>query len=306
MVPLLAGSNWGTNVTVQGFTAGPDTDSHSNYNEIGPGYFSTLGIPLIAGREFSDADRLGGAKVAIVNEAFAKKFGIDGKAVGMLMKQGGHGALDMEIVGLVQDAKYSEVKDAVPPLFFMPYRQDANIGAMSFYVRTAIEPGQFLKSVNTIVSKVDPNLPVEELKTMPQQARENVFLDRLISTMSAAFASLATLLAAIGLYGVLAFTVAQRTREFGLRMALGAQGSNVKALVMKQVALLAAVGGAAGLGLAWAIGGAAESQLYGMKGHDPAVFTTAFVVLGLVALGAGYIPARRASRVDPMKALRWE
>ena len=308
MVPLLAGSNWGTNVSVQGFTSGPDTDSHSNYNEIGPQYFSTLGVPLIAGREFSDSDRLGGAKVAIVNEAFAKKFGIEGKAVGTLMKQGSGGALDMQIVGLVQNAKYSEVKEAVPPLFFLPYRQDENIGAMSFYVRTAIEPGQFLKSVNTIVAKVDPNLPVEELRTMPQQVRENVFLDRLISTMSAAFASLATLLAAIGLYGVLAFTVTQRTREFGLRMALGAQGSNVKGLVLKQVALLALVGGAAGLGLAWVIGGVAESeeQLFGMKGHDPVVFAAAFIVLGLVALGAGYIPARRASRVDPMQALRWE
>jgi ABC-type antimicrobial peptide transport system permease subunit len=133
-----------------------------------------------------------------------------------------------------------------------------------------------------------------------------VFLDRLISTMSAAFASLATLLAAIGLYGVLAFTVTQRTREFGLRMALGAQGSNVKGLVLKQVALLAVVGGVVGLGLAWFIGGAAESQLFEMKGHDPVVFGAAFVVLSVVALGAGYIPARRASRVDPMKALRWE
>ena len=224
------------------------------------------------------------------------------------MKQCGDGPLDIEIVGLVQNAKYSEVKDAVPALFFTPYRQDERIGSMSFYIRTAIEPSQFLKSVNTIVSRVDPNLPVEELKTMPQQVQENVFLDRLISTMSAAFATLATLLAAIGLYGVLAFTVSQRTREFGLRMALGAQGSNVKGLVLKQVAILALVGGTIGLAMAWAIGGIAESeeQLFGMKGHDPLVFTAAFVVLSLVALGAGYIPARRASRVDPMRALRWE
>jgi len=308
MVPLLAGSNWGTSVSVQGFEAGPDTDSHSNYNEVGPGYFSTLGVPLIAGREFTEADRLGGAKVAVVNEAFAKKFGLEGKAVGTLMKQGSGGALDIQIVGLVQNAKYSEVKDAVPALFFTPYRQDDRIGSMSFYVRTAIEPGQFLRSINTIVSKVDPNLPVEELKTMPQQVRENVFLDRLISTMSAAFASLATLLAAIGLYGVLAFTVSQRTREFGLRMALGAQGANVKGLVLKQVAWLAVIGGLAGLAMAWGIGSVAESneQLFGMKGHDPVVFAAAFVVLGVVALGAGYLPARRASLVDPMTALRWE
>ncbi|MBK9241175.1 MAG: ABC transporter permease [Acidobacteria bacterium] len=118
MVPLLAGSNWGTSVNVQGFKNGPDIDNHSNYNEVGPDYFSTLGVPLIGGREFTASDRLGGPKVAVVNQAFAKKFGIEGKAVGTLMKQGGDGPLDIEIVGLVQNAKYSEVKDAVPALFF--------------------------------------------------------------------------------------------------------------------------------------------------------------------------------------------
>jgi predicted permease len=309
LVPVLAGSSWGTDVGVQDFKAGPDIDSNSRFNEVGPGYFSTLGIPLIAGREFTRADRLGAAKVAIVNEAFAKKFGIERTAIGTLMKQNGaDGTLDMEIVGLVQNSKYSDVKDEVPAVFFIPYRQDERIGFLTFYVRTAADPAPFLKSIGTIVSKVDPSLPVEDLKTMPQQVRENVFMDRLISTMSAAFAGLATLLAAIGLYGVLAFTVTQRTREFGLRMALGADARNVRGLVLKQVAFLAVVGGALGLAIAWAIGGLAESreQLFGMKGHDPVVFTAAFVVLGLVALGAGYLPARRASRVDPMTALRWE
>jgi predicted permease len=309
LVPVLAGNSWGTDVGVQGFKGGPDVDSNSRFNEIGAGYFSTLGVPLIAGREFTTSDRLGTVKVAIVNQAFAKKFGIERTAVGTLMRQNGSsGPLDMEIVGLVQNSKYNSVKDEVPPLFFIPYRQDEHIGFLTFYVRTAAEPTQFLKSLGTTVSKVDPNLPVEDLRTMTEQVKENVFMDRLISTMSAAFACLATLLAAIGLYGVLAFTVTQRTREFGLRMALGADGRNVRGLVLKQVALLAIVGGIVGLGMAWAIGGLAESkeQLFGLKGHDPLVFTAAFVLLGLVALGAGYLPARRASRVDPMTALRWE
>jgi len=166
----------------------------------------------------------------------------------------------------------------LPALFFTPYRQDERIGSMSFYVRTAIEPGQFLRSVKTIVSKVDPNLPVEELKTMTQQVRENVFLDRLISTMSAAFATLATLLAAIGLYGVLAFTVSQRTREFGLRMALGAQGSNVKGLVLKQVGLLALAGGTIGLGLAWAIAGVQGSRGPGVQGRRLSLPAADFLV----------------------------
>jgi len=141
---------------------------------------------------------------------------------------------------------------------------------------------------------------------MPQQVKENVFRDRLISIMSAAFAVLATLLAAMGLYGVLAFTVTQRTREFGLRMALGADGANVRGLVLKQVGVMAVIGGVIGLTMAWGIGGAAESQLFEMKGHDPVVFAASLATLGLVALAAGFVPALRASRVNPMKALRWE
>jgi predicted permease len=307
MVPLLAGSNWGTDVRVQGFQSGPDIDSNSRLNAVGPGYFSTLGIPLISGREFLPSDRQDGRPVAIVNEAFAGKFGLGREAVGKLMgRSGSSGELDIEIVGLVQDAKYSEVKGAIPPLFFTPYRQDPRIGSISFYVRTAIQPEQFLQTITRVVGQLDPDLPVEELRTMPQQVRENVFLDRFISTLSAAFAVLATLLAAIGLYGVLAYTVSQRTREFGLRMALGADGANVRSLVLKQVGLMAIIGGVIGLVMAYFIGTGAESQLFEVRGHDPIVFGGAFVLLGVVALGAGLLPALRASRIDPMKALRWE
>ncbi|MDA1306546.1 MAG: ABC transporter permease [Acidobacteria bacterium] len=307
LVPLLAGSNWGTDVRVQGFESGPDIDSNSRLNTVAPDYFSTLGIPLIAGREFTTADRLGARKVAIVNEAFADKFKLGRDAVGKLMgESGSSGELDMEIVGLVQNAKYSEVKGAIPPLFFSPYRQDESIGSISFYIRTEIAPEQFLRTIPALVSALDPDLPLEELRTMPQQVRENVFLDRLISTMSASFAILATLLAAIGLYGVLAYTVSQRTREFGLRMALGADGAGVRALVLKQVAVMAAVGGVIGLGLAWWIGREAQSQLFEVQGHDPAIFALSFVLLGVVALTAGFLPALRASRIAPMKALRWE
>lgn len=307
MVPLLAGSNWGTDVRVQGFQSGPDIDSNSRFNSVAPDYFKTLGIPLIAGREFTTSDRQDGRLVAIVNEAFAEKFKLGREAVGSLMgRSGSSGDLDIEIVGLVQNAKYSEVKGAVPPLFFTPYRQDSRIGSIAFYVRTAIVPEQFMRTVPALVAELDRDLPVEELRTMPQQVRENVFLDRLISTMSAAFAILATLLAAIGLYGVLAYTVSQRTREFGLRMALGADGPSLRGLVLRQVGLMALIGGVLGLVMAYYIGQAAESQLFEVAGHDPIVFASAFIVLGIVALGAGFVPALRASRIDPMRALRWE
>jgi len=308
MVPLLAGSNWGTDVRVQGFESGPDINSNARFNAVGPGYFSTLGIPILSGREFVESDRLGTRQVAIVNEAFAEKFKLGRDAVGKLMARSGgtSGELDMEIVGLVQNSKYSEVKAVVPPLFFTPYRQDERIGFISFYVRTETSPETFLRSIPGIVGALDSNLPVEEVRTMPQQVRENVFLDRMISTMSAAFAALATLLAAIGLYGVLAYTVTQRTREFGLRMALGADGANVRRLVLRQVGVMAAIGGVIGLALAIWIGRQAESQLFEVKGSDPVVFAAAFVLLAVVALAAGIIPAQRASKVNPMRALRWE
>ena len=307
LVPLLAGSNWGTDVRVEGFKSDPDTDNNARFNEVGPGYFQTLGVPLLAGREFGVADAGSGTpRVAIVNEAFAKKFGLGRDAVGKRISDDTDEPLDIEIVGVVQNAKYSEVKQEIPPVFFTPYRQDSTVGAMSFYVRTALAPGQLVRTIPGVIRALDPDLPVEDLKTMPQQVRENVFLDRMVSTLSAAFAVLATLLAAVGLYGVLAYTVAQRTREIGVRMALGADAGRVRGLVLRQVVFMTAVGGALGIAAALAVGRAARSVLFELEGHDPLVVVSAAALLAAVALAAGYLPARRASRVQPMQALRYE
>ncbi len=304
LVPALSGSNWGTDVHVEGFQSGPDIDNNSRFNAIGPGYFGTMGIPLLQGREFTAADVLGAPEVAIVNEAFVKKFNLGRDVIGKRMSTTGSQELKIAIVGLVRDAKYSEVKGNVPPLFFLPYRQDDNIGDLSFYVRTSIDGGSFLPVVRRVVAQLDPNLPVDDLRTMEEQVRNNVFLDRFITVLSTSFASLATLLAGIGLYGVLAYSVAQRTREIGLRMALGAAPGRVRRMVLRQVALMTAIGGGIGLAGAFWIGSAAESLLYEMQGRDPYVLAGAAVVLTIVAMGAGLIPAHRAARVDPMTALR--
>ena len=313
LVPILSGDSWGNDVLVEGFESGPDVDDNSRMNEIGPGYFSTLGVPLLAGREFAQADAEGTVPVAIVNEAFTRKFGLDGRnAVGKRMGTSARGndadELDTEIVGVVRDAKYSEVKDAVPPLFFRPYRQDTgvSVGALYFYVRTEVAPEQVLRAIPPLINRLDPNLPIEDLKTLEQQVRENVVLDRLISMLSTAFAVLATLLAAIGLYGVLAYSVTQRTREIGLRMALGAEGYRVRGLVLAQVVRMTVVGGIIGLSAALFLGQAAESLLFGLSGYDPFVLVFVALALGMVAFGAGYLPALRASKVDPMEALRYE
>jgi len=308
MVPMISGSSWGTNVYVEGFESGPDVDSNSNYNRVGADYFRTMGITILSGRDFERSDALGRPKVAIVNEAFARKFNLGREAVGKRMRTGrsDNQELDIEIVGLAQDTKYSDVKQEAPPLFVTPYRQDESLGFINFYVRTAVAPETLLGTIPSVIARLDPNLPVEDLKTMEMQVRENVFADRMITTMSTAFAALATLLAAIGLYGVLAYTVAQRTREFGLRMALGADGPRLRRMVLRQVGWMALVGGVIGLGAAVGIGRLARSLLYQMEPTDPLVLASAAVLLAVIALVSGLIPALRASRIDPMTALRYE
>jgi len=307
MVPVLGGSNWGTNVSVEGFDAGPDTDTNSRYNEVGPDYFSTLGMPLLAGREFTISDAGESTPVAVVNETFTRKFNLDGRsAIGKFMAIGRTDELKMQIVGLVQDAKYSEVKQEIPPLFFMPYKQDESIGAINFYIRTAVEPAQVISSIRSTMLGLDPNLPLEDMKTLEDQVKESVVIDRVISLLAAAFAGLATILAAVGLYGVLTYIIGQRTREIGLRMALGANAERVRRMVLRQMAGMLAVGGIIGLVAAFGLGRAAQSLLFELEGHDPVVMVAATVLLSVVALAAAFLPALRASRVDPMSALRYE
>jgi predicted permease len=306
-VVLFGGNNRGRDVSVQGFKKDPDTDAGSLYTVVGPNLFHVLGVPLIAGRDFTAADNAGAARVAIVNETFAKKFNL-GNAVGKRMSVY-NDSLNIEIVGLAKDAKYSKVKDKIPPVFVIPWRQagrNYDVGDNTFYVRTGLPTDQSIRAIRAAMKNIDPNLPLDGLKTLPQQVHENVYLDRMTSTLTLAFALLATVLAAIGLYGVVAYSVTQRTREIGVRMALGADMSNVRGLVLRQVGAMALVGGAIGIAAAIGLGRAAQSLLYQLNGYDPVVIAAAAVALAMVAFLAGFLPARKASRIDPMQALRYE
>jgi predicted permease len=314
LVPLLGGSSWGSSVQVEGYEAKPDENMSARFNEIGPGYFRSIGQRMVVGRDFTDADALGSQRVAIVNETFAKRFNLMGKnaggagpmsVIGKRMSAGGD-TLNIQIVGVVADAGYAGVKDTIPPLFFTPYRQDAQSFGMYFYIRSSLPPEQILAQIRPLVRRIDPLLPVEELKSVPQQIRENIFMDRMMSIMSASFATLATILAAIGLYGVLAYSVAQRTNEIGIRVALGADATRVRLMVLRQVGLMTLIGAAIGLAAGFGAGRGASSIMFEMNGFDPLVFAGATLLLSLVSLAAGFIPAVRASKVDPIRALRYE
>jgi predicted permease len=307
VVPSLAGDNWDNSVSVQGFRKGPDTDDDAFFNGVGPGYFQTMKIPVIAGREFSASDVVGTLPVAIVNEAFVAKFHLPKNPVGKYMGDWRtRDSLNVRIIGLVRNTAYSGVRNTPRPIYVLPYKQDTTVGSINFYVRTTGDPNRLVRAIPGMVRTLDPNLPVETLKTMGQQVRENIFIDRMVSTLSAAFAVLATLLAAIGLYGVLAYSVAQRTREIGVRMALGADTTRVRVMVLRQVGGMTAVGAGIGVAGAVMVGKYASSLLFQLTGFDLSVTMIAVIGLTSVALAAGYLPARRASKIDPTQALRYE
>jgi predicted permease len=306
VVPLLGNTNWNNNVAIEGVETEPGVDANVATHYVSPRFFATIGMPLLVGREFEDGDAADRPKVAVVNERFLEKFGLDRSVVGKRMSFGQGGPLDMEIVGIARDAKYSEIKDPTPPQVFVPRAQSVPPSSLNFYVRSTVDAAALRAAVEQALGRLDPNLPLMDPRTMRQIIRENLFLDRFMSALAIGLAALATLLAALGLYGVLSYNVAQRTREIGLRLALGAAPERLRAMVLRQVAWIAAVGGAIGISAALSVGRAARALLFDISPLDPTVPLSALGMLGVVVVLAGYLPARRASRVDPVIALRSE
>jgi predicted permease len=306
-------------LTIEGYHPAATETPDAYMNWIGAGYFTTLGVPLLAGRDFTDKDTQTvqhGDKpentvprVVMVNEKFAKRFfGSAGNALG---RRVGYGIdpgtkTDMEIIGVIKDVKYTNLRDEVPVQLFEPYLANDFVSNMTVYARTSMKPDQFFSVVRSKVRGLDANLPLYGMRTMDDQISNSLLIERLIASLSAVFGFLATLLAVIGLYGVMAYTVARRTREIGIRMALGAFQGDVIWMVMREVLVLVCVGLAAGLAGAYVLAKLIQTQLYGITGHDPITLTLAALGLAAVACAAGYIPAVRASRIDAMRALRWE
>ena len=303
-LPLMTNSDNSSTIKIPGYEPKEGDDMNPNFAAVGPDFFETMGIPLVTGRTLLESDGPTAPKVAVVNEAFARQY-FAGDAMG---RRFGFGSKpensSVEIVGVVKDGKAASLREEQRRFVYLSHAQREVLGFMTFYARTTAEPDALLGRVHALVRAVDPDLPVSELKTMRAQVRESLFVERMVAALSAAFGVLATLLAALGLYGVMAFAVSLRTREIGIRMALGAQRRDVLRMVLRDVAVLVALGVALGLPGGYGAGRVIETQLFGLNARDPLTFAAATVTLLVTALVAGFVPARRAARVDPMVALR--
>ena len=303
-IPLLGGSDASANLTVQGFNAPTGCRSDANTSLVGP-VFQYLSIPLIAGREFTATDSSTSQHVAVVNEAFAKKFNLGRNAVGTRMELGRNSTpkLDIEIVGLVQDAKYSEVKGEIPPQFFLPYSQQNTRGVMNYYVRSSLDTSQMNAAIARIVAT---SIATCDRESSPEEDQVRERSETICCCAGfGRIAGLATLLAAIGLY-VCSRTGCAADAEIGVRLALGADAARIRRMVLRHVGRLTLVGVGAGLAGAVVLGRLAASMLFGVGGFDPAVMFAAVAAVVAVALVAATIPAVRASRIDPAAALRAE
>ena len=304
-VPILSGDEWDSSTSVEGHRAADGEDMQAFMNALSPGYFETMHVPILDGRDFALKDVVENSKVAIVNRRFAEHFFPGKSAVGKHLGRGGGPTtkLDVEIIGVVADSLYEGPREGVRRQVFVP---NWGRGSTVFYVRALTGTSSAYAMIRNEVKQLDSSMPVYAMKTLEGQLDETLLTDRLIASLSAGFGLLATVLASIGLYGVMAFVVARRKKELGIRLALGAQPGLVIWLVMREVLLLLAVGLAVGVPSALALGRLVSTQLYGIQPHDPWIAAWTMLLLTVVSAAAGLIPAHRASRIDPILALRYE
>jgi predicted permease len=315
---ILEDDEWDSSMTVEGYTAKPGQNPEPFMNAVSPKYFQTLGVPILAGRDFTinDATEIKNGPepddwsptTVIINESFAKRYFKGRNPVGLHVGFGSDPGTKtvMQVIGVVKDIKYTNLRDEIQVQAYIPYLASHFVGGMTVYFRSTLDSDQIMPAVRRKLQALDPNIPIYGMRTTEKQIDLSLRTERLVASLSSVFGSLATLLAVVGLYGVMAYTVARRTREIGIRMALGAIQGNVIWMVMKEVLILIAAGILVGVPTAIGLSRLVQSQLYGLAPHDPVTLALSVIVLGVVACLAGFFPALRASRVDPVQALRYE
>ena len=303
---LITGGMSGGPLRVPGAAWLPSDGIQAFVNTIGPRFFETVGIPLILGRGPTERDSVASPRVAFLSQAMAKRAFPEGSPLGRTISL--MGKTEYVVAGVVADAHYHQVKGDPPLTVYVPYEQPpwARLSSLNFAVRTAGRPEAFGATVRTLVRELDPNLPLINVQTQDSVIDDYLRRERLFANLSTAFGAIALLLACIGIYGVVAYSAARRTAEIGIRMAMGARYGDVVGLVLRRTAILVAAGVAIGIGGALAVTKFLSSMLYNVAPRDPATFVVGAALLVLTALAAGYIPARRAARIDPMNALRCE
>jgi len=302
-------SNGGANMffVPDGQPQKPGKQQTASFNTVGQDFFKTFQIPIIAGRSFNETDTPTSRKVAIVNQALVKKFFPNTNPIGKTFTGGGHDTPQpVEIIGICKDAKYDSLRHDPPPTFYLPYRQQNGFEDMVFEVHTRMTTAAIVPSLRSAVASIDKDLPLLDIRTQNEQIDDTTRQERIFASLTSGFGLLALVLACIGIYGIMAYTVARRTNEIGIRMALGAQSGRVLRMILREASWMAIVGVVIGLGTAVAMGRLIASMLYGLKSYDPLTLGCAALLLITVALAASWIPARRAASVDPIKALRHE
>lgn len=307
-MPILKGYAW-QNAVIGEKSSGELQQEQPVLSEVGPNYFATLGIPILEGREFTDQDR-GPQKYAVINQSFAKRYFPPGDPIGrrfgLVFDQDPAHRPDIEVVGVIPDMKYRDLRETPPPQAYFPYFQGATFRHMNVYLRTQTAPSQLESKVQERMRQFDPHVPIVELRSVDEQIDWSLRTERLVASLSAVFGGLALLLAVIGLYGVMAYTVTCRTREMGIRIAMGATRPKIIGKVMREASVMVLAGLSAGAVLALTLANLIRNQLFGLNPYDPWTLLGASFSLALAAGLAGFIPAVRASSVDPTKALRQE
>jgi predicted permease len=306
--PLMTSGGWETAMYVEGrdYSGGyVSTRDDINRVIVAPNYFATMGIPLVSGRGFTDSDRQKAPEVAIINEAAARKFFPNENPIGRRFGHRPERTGTYEIVGVLRDVRYNNLRVLPPPTLYQPHLQ-SNPEDLVFSVRTAADPANVLSALRAAVSAADPNIPILRIETQMSTLEQRYAREKVLAQAYTLFGSIALFVAAIGLFGLMSYNVSRRTREIGIRMAMGAESKEVLGMVLRESMLLVGVGIALGIAMSLAAGGLVESQLFGLEPTDPTTLMSAMVVMLAVSAAAGYLPARRASRVDPMIALRYE